>query len=286
MKKHAHSSRFLVLLCYGAGLALWLVLHLAGFVQNRLGYANGTLVFQELTLADFTLFEAEASGEGFVTTGTDPQLRLADETRRVENITIEFEYSAAPYGINVFYRAPGQSYAPTRMAYGRQTENGLSFLLPAGGVQGLRIDPGNAAGNIVTIKSIRINQPRAFLSFFQFSAGEAALLLLLPGLVACGLSILLPVPQLLQERKAAKAGGNAQEMARHNAADTGVPTGGEANDTDIGHPHISDEESINTPSKNKNSANTAQLNRRQRRKNSFDNGQNPPPSSKGGGGDG
>lgn len=63
-----------------------------------------------------------------------------------------------------------------------------SFLLPTQGVYNLRIDPGTTPGARIQIERILINQPRSLGQFFRMSAGEAILLVVVPGLVACVLS--------------------------------------------------------------------------------------------------
>lgn len=205
-KWRENPTLLLLLACYAGGLAVFLLAHLAGFAANRVAYANGSLAPAALTLADFDLHELEPQPDGtLLSVGGDPQLLLRDAARRVENVTIHFEYTLPPLLVNAFWASPGQDFSVRRMAYPRQGQ-AEAFLLPARGGQSLRIDPGTRVGNRITVHSIVINQKRPFFAFFAPSAGEVALLAVVPGLLACGLSLAAqwgPVQRLWQRRKKA-----------------------------------------------------------------------------------
>lgn len=181
-----HPVRWLLLVCYAGGLGLLLLADLAGFALNRLAYAKGDLVPAQLAVEAFELVNIEDTGNGLLTLTNDPQLVLKDSGRRVENVRLEVEYQRPPLLVNVFWAAPGQDHSVGNMAYPRLTSP-QELWLPSSGVQGLRIDPGTASGNLVTVKSITINTPRPFLGFFIPTAGQVALLAVLPGLCAAAL---------------------------------------------------------------------------------------------------
>lgn len=184
-KKHLITA--LLLACYAGGLVVFLAAHLVGFVQNRVAYANGQLAPGQLSVQDFALQDVEVQPDGtLLTLGGDPQMLLLDTGRRVENVRIDFTYARPPLLENVFWKTPNQEYSTRRMAYPNAAGQ---HCLPAAGGQGLRIDPGTQISNIITVNSIVVNQKRPLWQFFTPTAGEVFLLLVLPGLLAAGLSI-------------------------------------------------------------------------------------------------
>lgn len=178
------------LACYAGAVLLFLAVHLVGFAANRMAYANGSLQTQNLPLSAFDFYGIEQRGENelFCFDG-DPRLVLKDTSLRVDTVRFEAEYSLPPELLNVFWAPPGQDHSVRRMAYARGTARNTFWLAPTGG-QSLRIDPGTVAGNVITVHDIVINEKRPFAGFFVPTAGEAALLLVLPGLCACAALVL------------------------------------------------------------------------------------------------
>lgn len=202
--RQKHKTAFLVLGCYALCLVLALLVGLGRFVYNRVLYANGTLQPASLTLADFEWtgsIEAQENGT-LLCLDTDPQLYLKDVERRVDTLRIDFAYSQDPQLVTAFWAAPDEEYSIRRMAYAR--EGGSLFWLPPGGGQTLRLDPGIAAGNVITSHSITINEKRPFYAFFIPSGSVGAALLAGPALLACGLSLLgqLPLPARRKKKEA------------------------------------------------------------------------------------
>ena len=193
-----HPALCLVLTCYAVGLLVFLVVCLVGLVQNRLAYQSGALQTAALTLDDFDLVDLEPQEDGtLLSVGGDPQLRLRDTTRRVENVTVDITYRLTPLLVNAFWgdATTGEAaYSPRRMAYGSQTQGGLRFLLPPAGGQSLRIDPGTVVGNTIAVNRIVINEKRPFYAFFIPTATQGLVLCALPALVACAIG-LLPRPR-------------------------------------------------------------------------------------------
>ena len=206
--KAKNPALFLLLACYAGGLLVFLAVQGWAFAQNRLAYRSGQLQTARLVLADFEFDaqELELQEDGtLLSVGGDPQLRLLDKERRVENVSLRCRWRLNPILVNAFWAAPQQAYSPRRMAYAIPTDGADFFLLPAAGVQGLRLDLGTAVGNTITVEEIVINQPRPLWAFLRPTAGQALLLALLPGGLACGLWL---APQLLPLKLAKKAGEN------------------------------------------------------------------------------
>jgi hypothetical protein len=186
-KKHAGAA--LLPGCYLLALAVFLAVHLAGFIQNRLAYASGRLAYAELVLDDLDLAADLTLESGvLLTDGYDPQLTLADRGMRVETLRLVAGYSRQPLVQTVFWAAPGHAYSPRRMAYPHSIgPEGSLFLLPPGGGQGIRLDPDTVPGNRISIEKVIVNEKRPIYLFFLPSSGEVALLAALPALAACAL---------------------------------------------------------------------------------------------------
>lgn len=195
-----HPGLFLLLLCYVGGLIVLLCVHLFGLVANRVAYANGSLATTQLALADFELADMTERDGVLTTTGGDPQLVLQDKTLRVDTLRFVCVYAQAPGEVNVFWTDAAGVYSTRRMAFSTAADSTL-FLLQPTGVTGLRIDPGTLPGNEIRVLEITANQPRPAWRFFVPSPGQAILLLVLPGLLACGLWLL---GWLLPKEKAAR----------------------------------------------------------------------------------
>lgn len=187
-----HPGAMLVLLCYAVALLVFLLAHTIGLVQNRMAYAGGELAHATLTLSDFELNnEIYMREDGMlVTAGADPQLLLKDTGRRVENVTVHFEYSRAPRIRQVFWATPEKDYELRKTAYPfRDVDGAVTFLLPAAGGQSLRIDPDSIPGTEISFISVTINERRPFWQFYLPGAGEGLSMLLVPLLVGCGASL-------------------------------------------------------------------------------------------------
>ncbi|MFV0413885.1 MAG: hypothetical protein ACK5L3_11590 [Oscillospiraceae bacterium] len=186
-----HPVAWLFGLCYGTALLALLAVHLAGFVQNRLLYANGTFATAQLTLADFTLQNDLVLQNGkLVSTGADPQLWLNNPQQKVDTVYIEVQYSLEPRMQTAFYAQPGQQHSIRRAVYAQAKGQGAEFWLPAFGGQTLRLDLTTVPYNVMSVGQIVINQPRPFYAFFLFSSSEWLAFAVLPALAACLLSIL------------------------------------------------------------------------------------------------
>ncbi|MDL2293697.1 hypothetical protein LJC60_03600 [Ruminococcaceae bacterium OttesenSCG-928-D13] len=190
-----HPGAALVLACYAVALLLHLAVCTVALAQNRAAYASGELTPATLTLSDFELNDEIYQREDgmLVTSGADPQLLLVDRERRVESLTLHLGYSRAPRIRQVFWAVPGQDYDLRKTAYpfGRAEGEVVTFLLPPGGGQSLRIDPDSEAGTVIEFVSVTINERRPFWQFYQPDAGQALGLLLVPLLVGCGVSLVL-----------------------------------------------------------------------------------------------
>lgn len=188
LKKHRKVTALLAF--YGAGVVVLLCVQLAGLIQNKIAYANGSLAPQELSIDDFELVDIEIAEDGLLTLSGDPQMYLREEGRLVENVVLEFAYSRPPLMEMAFWAGEGQDHTLRQVAYMR--DDGM-ILLPAAGAQRLRIDPGTQPGNQIEIQRIAINQPRPLYSFFVPSAGQVLLLVAVPALLYSAVMIALPL---------------------------------------------------------------------------------------------
>lgn len=190
MKKrmNKHPAKALLAVCYGGWLTMLLLLHLAGLVQNKMLYANGTFTTQTLTTPQieqqFELIDMELRGDVFVTLSGDPQFLLKDAQQRVDSVVLTATYGQNPQVLNAFYTVPGQDYTVRKMVYAQQNGHQSTFYLPQAGGQSLRIDPGTLPGNAIAIESITLNSPRPWYMFFDLSAGEWIVFVVIPGLLA------------------------------------------------------------------------------------------------------
>lgn len=201
--RHTHPTAFLLLVCYLAALLLWLVAHLGGFIVNRVYQANGTLPTRQLQPADFELHDMIERDGQLITTGSDPQMRLRDTALRAANVRVELCYAQAPWAATAFWAAPGAGHRVQNMVHAQKGEGSLLFLLPAAGGQSLRLDLDTKPGNVISITGITVNVPGHTARLFIPSSYEVAGFLVLPALVACGLSL---IPRKTF-RRGAKAGG-------------------------------------------------------------------------------
>ncbi|MDL2252541.1 hypothetical protein LJC49_00505 [Ruminococcaceae bacterium OttesenSCG-928-I18] len=184
-----HPSLFLLFACYVLCLLAAVLVGLGQFAYNRVLYQNGTLETVRLTAADFTLQQMEPMEGGFLTTGGDPQMILTDTERRVDTVRTKMRYRTEPLVETAFYAKPGEPYSVRRMVYAQQRGQDRVYELPAGGRQGLRIDPDSAAGNLLWVDEVILNERRPFYRFFIPSATEGAVLLAGPALLAGGIAL-------------------------------------------------------------------------------------------------
>ena len=211
----------LLLACYAGGFVLLVLWHFVGFAQNRLAYAGGDLAPATLTAEDFRAEGLVALEDGtLVSVNEDPQLHLLDTARRVENVRVRLRHSKDPITVTAYWAPQGQDHSVRSMAWpqgetgpallpagGASIQTDALFLLPAAGGQSLRIDPASATGDIFYIESITINEKRPFFAFFIFSAADWLALCVLPGLLACGLSILRGA--VVQKQRPSRKAGDA-----------------------------------------------------------------------------
>lgn len=201
----AHPARFLLGACYGLWLLGLVALHVVQFAQNRAEYASGVLQPAALRAGDFTLYELAGEGNVFISTGGDPQLRLNDEGRKVENVLLDIVYEGDPGAATVFWAAPGEDFSVRNMAH-PAAPGGSVFYLPAAGVRGLRIDPANLAGVKMEVRGVYVNAPRPVWAFFAPSETEWLLFAAIPGLAAAGIAVCTEGLRALRAWRAARKG--------------------------------------------------------------------------------
>lgn len=208
-----HRTIRLLALCYAVALVLALCVHVGRFVYSQILRTTGALQTLQLTIEDFELVDLYLLEDGsYATISADPQMLLRNTALRVESVTMEMQVSGdgvtVPLMVSAYYANEGEGYSARQIVYAacESTEGSLplySFSLPVGGAYNLRIDPDIAAGRMLTFGTITINAPRTLGSYFVPTAGEAWLLLVVPALLACGLSLLPSNWRPLQRRGAA-----------------------------------------------------------------------------------
>ena len=156
-------------------------------VMDAADRKKGVLAAEELTLADFVLFNAHAESDTLLVADTeDPQLHYTVPAgRKLHNLTLVVDYDRYP-GERCLYYITGseQAFGQDRRVWPQENADGsMSFALPRG-VTAVRLDPGSTAGLTVTVNSITANQPQGASRYLVPAAGTAFTLLVLPGLAA------------------------------------------------------------------------------------------------------
>lgn len=204
-KKTKRPRGLIPLLCYGAALAVWLVLSLALLLGDTAARLTGRLTAQELPLAELELCSLVQTGDGALqATDPDPQLRWVNpDGRTVRSLTLTAQYSEAMGESALYYtEQPGEEFSREKRVF--PTDNGdgsYTFILPESGVYALRLDPCSGALRMTGL-SVRLNDPVPLGWYLLPDWRQAFALLLLPGLAASGVNILCTA---WQRRR--KAGG-------------------------------------------------------------------------------
>lgn len=174
-------------LCYALALAGTLCADTVRLAVDAMDRANGTLTARELSLADFTLVNAHAEGEGvLVSENEDPQMRYAlPEGGRLDSLTVAISYDRYPYERCLYYTTrPGEEFGQNKRVWATENADGsLTFQLPRG-VRAIRLDPGSASGLHMTFSRLTLNAPRTAADYFLPSGGGWFALLVLPAFAA------------------------------------------------------------------------------------------------------
>lgn len=183
----AQKKWLLPVLLYAAVWLLTLVAALCLMVMDAADRKNGVLAEEELTLADFTLFNAHTESDTLLVADTeDPQLHYTVPAgKKLHSLTLAVEYDRYPGERCLYYiTGPEQAFGQDRRVWPQENADGsVLFVLPRG-VTAVRLDPGSTAGLTVTVNSITANLPQGVGRYFVPSAGTAFALLILPGLGA------------------------------------------------------------------------------------------------------
>lgn len=183
----AKKKWLLPVLLYTAVWLMALAAALCLMVMDAADRKNGALAEEELTLADFALFNAHAESDTLLVADTeDPQLHYTVPTgKKLHSLTLAVEYDRYPGERCLYYiTGPEQAFGQDRRVWPQENADGsVSFILPRG-VTAVRLDPGSTAGLTVTFNAVTANLPQGAGRYFVPSAGTAFALLALPGLAA------------------------------------------------------------------------------------------------------
>lgn len=169
---------------YALAAALWVVYALACAGWDALGYATGRLRQVELALADLPAQDIALTGDGWATTGGDPQFWLElDQPVR----SVCFSTVAPASGFEGYYGRPGQDPSLRRRVWARETPGGqVRLVFPAGGGT-VRIDPAGGAGVLLSADAgavLTVNAPLPIGLYFVPRGGQGPALALLPAILA------------------------------------------------------------------------------------------------------
>lgn len=192
-----------VTICYAAAVAITVVYCLTLAVFSQIMRLNGGIESQTLTLEDLTLYNAEIIDKNTaVSTNEDPQFIFPALDGTLQSVKIEMQFSFTPGEMAMYYTTkPGEAFGQNKRVWAKETDNGVYvYNLPAG-VKALRLDPGNANNNTITVNSITVNPPKSFFSYFALSAGRLLALAVLPALTASVISYVVQCKKLWADRK-------------------------------------------------------------------------------------
>ena len=187
----------IVLLCYLAFLAVWLLRGVFFFAWDRMQTPK-TLPLEE-GVAEGAAFTEDGI---FLTEDGDPKLVFSSVNATVRRVVVHAEYEQEPGELDLYYaRKEGQGFSPAKRVGARQVTPGIyEYTLPPGQATALRIDLGTVAGNRVAIREIQLNPQAGFGSYFPLTLGTVAALGLLPALASCLIYIIIDTLQLLRRR--------------------------------------------------------------------------------------
>lgn len=203
MKKLFKNRKTLVAFCcYGLFLALWLgvsLLRLAG---------DSMRTQQPLEPAGARLENLTAEPNGTLTSQTvDPQLIFEGVEQKLRLVRLEADFKQDPGELELFYtRKEGQGFSMQKRVVGvPQNDGSILYSLPPGKVRDLRIDPGTAGNNTITIHAITLNPKPGAGWYLAPSLRLAAAFLLLPALALCLIYTIIEGAGFLEKQRRKRA---------------------------------------------------------------------------------
>lgn len=221
MKPRLKQRLQLVLVCYLAGLLVYLAICTVGLIRVG-GLAPLHLQFSDFEAASISLWEEdeEAGAIRFAATDNDPQLIYSPQQAFYADRLLLDAQADRPWGEIVLYYTtkPGEPFSEAQKLWAQESADGTwYFNLGGRQLQALRIDPGSRGGVVWTFQDVTLNAPRSWQSHFLPDARGALALLMLPGLGAvCIYEVRAALKPLLVrrrfDRQAAQAkNGNAED---------------------------------------------------------------------------
>ena len=175
----------LLALCYGAVLAVILIVDTFFLVCDSIGRATGAITEQSFAFSDFdTVSGIEEIEGGLYSVNEDPQVVLSP-AGRVVSVRMEVTYSMDPGEVMVFYAHEGEDFSKTKCVYPRRVaENVYEFLLPSFGAEVVRVDPASRGGVRFDDFTVTLNAPRSVWSYYAMTNGEVFNYVVYTGLAA------------------------------------------------------------------------------------------------------
>ncbi len=172
----------IAVLCYLLATVLWLVEGLVAFL-----YEGGEApLYMGLSQAEFVNVEP-LEGHRYAVLSTDSQIILNDLDIQGGLLVLEGEFQNYPGELDLYYKKVGQSdYSANRRAFAFPMQGGgYGYRVPIGNYDGIRIDMGTQADNVLTAEGLIVHPQRNPWDYFQFSLRRLLVLLILPPIAAC-----------------------------------------------------------------------------------------------------
>ena len=193
-KRRALRKTWVVALCYGAFLALWLLLALVRFVGDSA--RNETqLTLDAATVQNLLPLHIDGVGAGFISENEDPQMMFEPIDERVRLVRFSAQFMREAGEMELFYtRKEGQGFSVAKRVIGvLQSDGSYLYALPAGEVHALRIDPGTQGGNEMIIDAVTLNPKLSPSYYFVPTLRDVMAFIIWPALWLCILWALLPL---------------------------------------------------------------------------------------------
>lgn len=200
-----HYRRWLLPVCYGVFVLLWLGFGLGRLVADRL------LPVQVLELADARPVNISATENGYVNDTGDGQLIFEGINTKVRTVWLQAGFGQPPGEMDAYFnRVAGQGFSPKNRAIGvPQQGGGYLYRLPAGTVGDLRVDTGILPGVEFGLQSVTLNPHLPAGHYFAVNLRVVLAFAFAPPLACCAIYTIIEVCLGLR-RKAGRRATNKQ----------------------------------------------------------------------------
>ncbi len=145
---------------------------------------------KQLGFEDFTLHDLSINEDGTLTAiGSDPQLVYSGDPQQVRSIYYRLAQPSEGTVCLYYTQQQGQDYSNHMRLFppfGRSDE--ALYILPRNAVN-IRLDIGSVAGEVYDVRSITLNEPIPFWSYFSMTNREIVLAILLPLLLCSAVAM-------------------------------------------------------------------------------------------------